>query len=200
MDVSFQEHYANISDDELLHVAGARKDLREEAVLALDAEMARRGLTHEQARAKKRDEFRLDVQEVRAHRRKKSRYFANRMNLGGVLIVLGGELVLLLVITPHEPLYVWLETILVVYFGTFLMCLAVQPWVRRTVSFWASLVISCLVQFMVNHWLTVHHLAGFTEHGNGLWFLSILSGYVVGGAVFLLLQKLRPAQGSKAAD
>jgi hypothetical protein len=155
LDTSFQEHYASISDDELLNIAGDRRDLREEAVLAL---------------------------------------------VGGVLIVLGGELVLMLLITPHEPLYVWLGPILVVYFGTSLACLAVQTWVRRTVSFWISLAIACLPQFEVNHWLTVYHPAHLKGDTKGAWFLSILSGYVVGCAVFLLLQKLKPAQGSKAAD
>jgi hypothetical protein len=200
LDTNFQEHYASVSDDELLHIAGARRDLRKEAVLALDGEMARRGLTHEQARAKKRDEFRLDVQEARAHQRKKSRYFVNRISLGALLIVFGGELVLMLLITPREPLYAWLGPVLVVYFGTSIACLAVQPWVRRTVSFWASLVISCLPQVVVSHWLTVHHPAHSRGDSKGSWFLSILSGYVVGGAVFLLLQKLRPAQGRKATD
>jgi hypothetical protein len=77
LNTSFQERYATLSDEELLHIAGDRRDLLEEAAFALDAVMARRGLTHEQAREKKRDELLFDIKEARAHspKRNKSRYF-----------------------------------------------------------------------------------------------------------------------------
>jgi hypothetical protein len=59
LDTDFQEHYASLSDEELLRIADDRRDLREEAAFALDAEMARRRLTHEQTQAKKKDDVRL---------------------------------------------------------------------------------------------------------------------------------------------
>jgi hypothetical protein len=203
LDTGFQEYYATISDDELLHIAGDRRDLREEAVLALDGEMARRGLTHEQARAKKRDELRLEIQEARAdqRKRKKSKYFVTQISLRWFFIgIVGAGLLMFLTIRPHRPAYEWSEPILVVYTGFLLACLAVQPWVRRTLSFWLSLTIACVPQFIVSHWLTVYHPAQSRSGGKGTWFLSILSGYVVGGAVFLLLQKLKPSQSTQATN
>ncbi len=102
--MSFQERYASLSDDELLHIAGDRRDLGEEAALALDAEVARRGLTQEQVRAKKRDELRLDIEEARAHhpRRKKSKYFVARLNLRWLFLGLLGS-VLLSFLTLRPP-------------------------------------------------------------------------------------------------
>lgn len=201
MDTNFQEHYANISDDELLHIAGDRRDLREEAVLALDGEMARRGFTHEQAHARKRGELRLEIQEARAYQQKrsKSKYFMTQMSLRWIFIGLAGAVLLMwLTMRPHRPVYEWSEPILVVYMGCLLACLAVQPWVRRTLSFWLSLTMACVPQFVVSHWLTVNYPAHTRSEEKGIWFLSILSGYVVGGAVFLLLQKLKPTQGTQA--
>jgi hypothetical protein len=59
---SYQERYESLSDDELLHIAGDRRDLLREATVALDGEMARRGLADKQARAKKRDHLKLENQ------------------------------------------------------------------------------------------------------------------------------------------
>jgi hypothetical protein len=203
LETTFQEHYVRLGDEELLHIAGDRGDLRDEAAFALDNELARRGLTQKQVRAKKRDELRLEIQEARAHqpKRKKSKYFVTQISLRWFFIgLVGAVLLMFLTIRPHRPVYEWSEPILVVYWGCLMACLAVQPWVRRTLSFWLSLTITCVPQFVVSHWLTVYHPAHSRGEGKGTWFLSILSGYVVGGAVFLLLQKLKPGQGAKAAQ
>jgi hypothetical protein len=203
LETTFQEYYASVSDEELLHIAGARGDLREVAAFALDAELARRGLTQRQVRAKKRDELRLEILEARAHqpKRKKSKYFVAQISLRWFFIgLVGAVLLMFLTVRPHRPIYEWSEPILAVYTGVLLACLAVQPWVRRTLSFWLSLTIACVPQFLVSHWLTVYHPAHSRSAGKGAWFLSILSGYVVGGAVFLLLQKLKPGQRAKAAQ
>jgi hypothetical protein len=203
LDTSFPEHYASISDDELLHIAGDRKDLREEAILALDAEMARRGLTHQQARAKKRDELRLEIKEARAYhsKRNKSKYFVAQMNLRAFFIGLVG-LVLLMFFTlgHHRVPEEWSEPLLVVYVGVLIACLAVQPWVRRTLSFWFSLAISCVPQFLTSHWLSVYHPARSMGETKGSAFLSLLAGYALGGSMFVLLQKLKPGQGIKVTQ
>lgn len=202
METSFREQYASLSDHELLHIAGDRRDLLVEAALALDNELARRGLTQEQVRAKKRDESRLEIQELRAHqpKRKESKYFVAQIRLRWFFIgLVGAVLLMFLTIRPHRPAYEWSEPIIVVYTGCLLACLVVQPWVRRTLSFWLSLTIACVPQFIVSHWLTVYHPAQSRGASKGTWFLSIFSGYVVGGAVFLLLQKLKPEQGAEAA-
>jgi hypothetical protein len=202
LDTSFQERYARLSDEELLHIAGDRKDLREEAVLALDVEMARRGLTHQHARAKKRDELRMEIQEARAHhpKRNKSKYFVAQMNLRAYFICLIG-LVLLMVLTHHDRVRdEWEWPLVVLYLGALIACLAVQPWVRRTLSFWFSLTISFVPQVVVAHWLAVHHPAHSSSGLKGSGFLSMLAGYALGGSVFVLLQKLSPGQDNKATQ
>jgi hypothetical protein len=203
LETTLQEQYAGLSDEELLHIAGDREDLLEAAAFALDAELARRSLTQKQARAKKRDELRLEILEARAHqpKRKKSKYFVAQISLRGLFIgLVGAVLLMFLTIRPRRPIYEWSEPILVVYTGVLLACLAVQPWVRRTLSFWLSLTIACVPQFVVSQWLSVYHPANSRGTAKGTWFLSILSGYVVGSTVFLLLQKLKPGQGAKAAQ
>lgn len=201
MDTNFHEQYARLSDDELLHVAGDRRDLLEEAKLALDAEMARRGLTHTQARARKRDDLRLDIKEARAHytKRNKSKYFVAQLNLRAFFIGLAG-LLLLMVLNHHRVPEEWSWPLFVVYMSALIACLAVQPWVRRTLSFWLCLAISFLPQFVVAHWLAVYHPSHSLGGEKGSAVLSMLAGYVLGGSLFLLLQKLKPGQGTNATN
>jgi hypothetical protein len=185
-----------MSDDELLHIAGDRKDLLKEAAVALDAEMARRGLTHEQARSRKKERLRLDIEEAGAHhqKRNKSKYLVAQMNLRAYFIGLAGFLVLMITLGNYRVPDEWVWPIIAVYLGTLIACLAVQPWVRRTLSFWFSLAVSCVAQFFVAHWLAVYHP---TRSGSGLkgaGILSMLSGYLLGGALFRLLQWLKPSQ------
>ncbi len=191
-----------MTDDELLHIAGDRRHLLEEAALALDAEMARRGLTHQQARARRKEDLRRDIEEARADtRRNKSKYFVAQMNLRASFIGLAG-LVLLMVLTlrhdrvPDE----WSFPLLVVYMSALIACLAVQEWVRRTVSFWICLAISFVPQFFVARWLAVYHPSRSGSGLKGSGFLSMLAGYLVGGALFLLLQKLKPRQGTNVTN
>jgi len=203
LETSFPERYASLSDDELLHIAGDRRDLLEEAAIALDAEMARRGLTHVQARSRRREHLRLDIEEARAHRQKrnKSKYFVFQINLRPILIGLAGFVLLMVfILGPLRVPDVWAWPLLVVYLGGLIACLAVQPWVRRTLSFWFSLVVSFVPQFLIAHWLAVYHPTRSNSGAKGSAFLSILPGYLLGGVLFLLLQKLKPKQEMKATN
>lgn len=202
MDTRFDERYARLSDDELLHIAGDRRDLLEEAAAALDAEMARRGLTHEQARARKRDYLRLDIEEARAHRkRNKSKYFVPQMNLRAYFIGLAGLLLLMILLHGHHRVPdEWEWPLFVVCLGALIACLAVQPWVRRTLSFWLSLAVSFVPQFVVARWLAVYHPTRSLSGDKGSAVLSMLAGYFLGGALFLLLQRLKARQGTKATN
>ncbi len=67
LQLSFQEHYASLSDDELLAIAASRGDLIQEATVTLDSEMAQRGLTHQQARARRREIAHLEMKEMRSN-------------------------------------------------------------------------------------------------------------------------------------
>ena len=203
LDTSFGERYATLSDEELLHIAGDRRDLLPEAAVALDAEMARRRLTHEHARAKKREELRFDIKEAREHhpKRNKSKYFVAQINLRAYFIGLAGLVVLMVVTLGHHRIpEEWLWPLFVVYVSALIACLAVQPWVRRTVDFWLCLAISFVPQFMVAHWLAVYHPARSNGGAKGSAVLSMLAGYVLGGSLFMLLQKLKPRKETRAMD
>jgi hypothetical protein len=201
VNTSFQERYAELSDEELLHIAGDRRDLLEQAAVALDAEMARRGLTCEQARAKKREHRRREFEEISAQitKRNKSKYFVPQINLPALFAGLAGE-VLLLVLLPGGHRDEWIWPLIVVYLGALLAILSVQSWVRRTLSFWISLVVSFAPQFFIAHWLAVYHPDHSRAGEKGSAFLSLLAGYAVGVPLFLLLQKLKPSQAAHAAE
>jgi hypothetical protein len=200
LETGFSEHYASLGDGELLHIAGDRKDLREEAAVALDAEMARRGLTRQHARAKKRQDLRLDIAEARAHRSKhKSKYFEYHLNLRAFFIGSVGFVPLMLFAADHRRFGdEWFLSAWVVYLGILLACVAVQSWVRRTVSFWFCLAISCVPQFLVSHWLIVYHPS--QSESKGSMFLSLFAGYALGGSLFVLLQKIKPGRNAKDAQ
>lgn len=193
--MSFPEHYAALSDDELLHIAADRKDLLEEAALALDVEMARRGFTHERARAHKRAEFRAEIREARAHHRmrKKSKYFEAQANMRVLFIGLIGFVIFLFLIPHNQVSNIWLWPSVVVYFGAFIAISAVQPWVKGTVSFWVCLAISSVTEFLLSYWLEVHYPSSSNSGAKGTMFLGLLVGYSAGGALFALIQRLKPA-------
>jgi uncharacterized integral membrane protein len=197
LDINWSERYARLNDEELLHLAGDRRDLLEEAARALDAEMAHRGLTYLQARKKRRDALRKAISETKAHhaKRNKSKYFVAQMNLRAYFIGLL-VFVLLLFLTSRFHLVAkeWEWPLAVVYLGILIACLAVQSWVRRTVNFWFSLAISCTPQFFLSHWLNVYHPARSSHGEKGSAFLSILVGWALGVGVFFLLQKLKLGQ------
>ena len=191
--MNFPQNYAGLSDDELLMTAASRVDLVPEAAHALDSEMARRRLSYQEAHAKKREVARREIQEARRSRpsKKGSKYFVAKMNgwmmllvaLGLPLLVIG---LMVLHLVPEE----WLFPILSVGMGALVAIAAVQPWLRKTSSFWISLVVSCVVQSMVGYWLSVHFAPQTRGELKGAAFLTILPGYLVGVLLFLLLQKL----------
>jgi hypothetical protein len=191
--VSFQENYAGLNDDELLMIAASRADLVQEAALALDSEMARRGLSYQEARAKKREAVRLEIKEARRHRRspKGSKYFVAKVNGWMLLLlVLGVPLVVLSLMFFHLVPEEWDFPILAVCMGVLIAVSVVQPWLRQTVSFWISLVASCTMQLLVCYWISVHLAPQTRGELKGAAVLSIIPGYAVGIVLFLLLQKL----------
>jgi hypothetical protein len=191
--VNFQDAYAQMSDDELLTIAASRADLVPEATLALDSEMARRELTNQDVRAKKREVERLDIQEARRHRpsRKASKYFVSKMNGWMLLLLAVGvpALVLTLLFTHLVP-EEWCFPILEVCMGAVIAVSVVQPWLRQTVSFWISLVVSCAVQLVIGYWISVHLAPQTGGELKGGAVLSIVPGYAAGIGLYRLLQKL----------
>jgi hypothetical protein len=203
LDSNFGATYASLNDDELLHIAGDRRDLLAEAAAALDAEMARRGLTHKHARARKRDDLRLDIKDARAHhaKRNKSKYLVAQINLPACFLGLAGLwLVMFPALRHYRVPSEWWWPLVVVYTSALLACLAVQPWVRRTLSFWLCLAISFVPQFLIAHWLAVYHPSRSGSGEKGAAFLSMFAGYLLGGVLFLLLQKLNPRKDPSGAN
>jgi len=191
--VNFHENYAGLSDDELLMIAASRADLVPEAVLALDSEMARRGLSYQEARAKKREVARLEVKEARSHHpsRKGSKYFVAKAN-GWMLflVAIGAPLLVCSLMLAHLLPVEWCFPTLAVCMGALLAVSVVQPWLRQTVGFWISLVVSCTVQLLIGYWITVYLDPYTRDQLRGAAVLAIVPGYAVGTALFLLLQKL----------
>jgi hypothetical protein len=195
--LSFQEHYASLSDDELLAIAASRADLIQEATVALDSEMARRGLSYQEARARKREIARLEMKEVRRHRPspKGTKYFVARTN-GWMLLLLtlGVPLLVISLLAFHLVREEWDLPILAACMGAVIAISAMQQWLRQKVSFWLSAVISYAVQLFVGHWISVHQAPHSRGALKGAVFLAIVVGYAVGAALFLLLQKLKPKE------
>jgi hypothetical protein len=197
LQLSFQENYASLSDDELLTIAASRADLIQEAALALDSEMARRRLSYQEARARKREIARLEIKELRRHRPspKGTKYFVARMN-GWMLLLLalGVPLLVISLIAFHLVREEWDLPILAVCIGAVIAISIVQPWLRQTVSFWLAVVVSCTVQLFVGHWISVHQSPHSRGALKGAAFLAIVFGYAVGAVLFLFLQKLKPKE------
>ena len=198
----FPDYYATLSDDQLLHIASDRRDLRPEAGAAMDAELARRNLTLDHARAKGRAELREELQELRGPRRKrkKSKYLVTQMNIGGFFIGLAGMVICWLVMPFSLSPTGWGESISLVYLGALLAVLAVQPWVRKTARFWVCLLISMVPQFLLSHWLAVYHPGRTRGADKGNWGMSLLSGWLLGSVVFFLFQKIRPVKNPELAE
>jgi len=199
--VNFQENYAGMSDDELLMTAASRADLVPEAARELDSEMAHRRLSYQEAHAKKREVARLEIKEARKHgsSKKGSKYFVGKANGWMLLLVaLGSPLLFIVLMVFHLVPEEWLFPILSVCMGALLAIAAVQPRLRQTSSFWISLVVSCAVQLLVGHWLSVHLAPRTRSELKGAGVLTIVPGYVVGVLSFLLLQKLEPGRGPQS--
>lgn len=190
-----------MSDDELLMTAASRADLVPEAAHVLDSEMARRRLSYQEAHAKKRDVARLEIQEVRRQRssRKASKYFVAKANGWMLLLIgLGAPLLVICLMVLHLVPEEWFFPILSVSIGALIAIAAVRPWLRKTSSFWISLVVSCAVQSLVGYWLSVHLAPQTRGEVKGVGVLTIVPGYLVGVLLFLLLQKLQPGIGPQS--
>jgi len=191
--MNFRENYSGLSDEEPLTVAASRADLVHEAVLAMDCEMARRGLTYQEVHAKMRAVARLEYREARKHRRprKANKYFVASMNVCMLLLVILGVLLLVIFLTAYHLVPDgWEYPILDACGGSGMAVLAVQPWLRRTIRFWISLVVSFVLQLLVGYWINVHEAPHSRNGLKGAAFLAILAGYAVGAILFLLMQQL----------
>jgi hypothetical protein len=193
--MNFQEEYARLPEEELLQIASDRHHLLPEAAVAMDSELARRGLTYETARAQERQAARREYREFRRRRPspKITKYLVPRAN-GWMLLLLalGTPALVLSLWGLHVIPEPWVLPVLTAAIGLAIGISIVQPWLRRTLSFWLSLAVACAVQLLAACWIGAHTnlLAGNNMKGAG--FLSLFVGYAVGVPLFFLLQKLKP--------
>lgn len=194
--MNFQANYAHLTDGELLMVAASRADLVQDAVLAMDSEMARRGLSYQDAHARKRQVARLGIKEARKRRPspKVIKYFVPRIRGRWLLLLLSPTLLIVLLSFPKVVSEEWLLPIIFASYGAVCAISAVQPWIRQTKSFWLSLLVTGIVQLLIGHLINVHLAPRSRSELRGAAFLAILAGYTVGVPLFLLLQKLTPKE------
>jgi hypothetical protein len=195
--MNFQEEYARLRDEELLQIASDRRHLLPEAALAMDTELANRRLTYEMACTQKRQAARREYREFQRRRPspKITKYLVPRpTNWTPLLLTLGTSALVLSLWGFHVIPEPWVFPILTACLGMVMGICMVQPWLRRTLSFWLSLAVACMVQLLVARWIGAHTtlLAGSSTKGPG--FLCLLVGYAVGVPLFFLLQKLKPSQ------
>lgn len=190
-----------MSDDELLMTAASRADLVAEAAHELDSEMAPRQLRYQEAHAKRRDVARLEIKEARKHRSSKngSKYFVAKAN-GWMLLLgaVGSPLLIVGLMAFHFVPERLSFPIFSVCMGALIAIAVVRPWLRKTSSFWISLVVSCAVQSIVGYWLNVRFAPQTRSELRGAGVLTIVPGYVVGALLFFLLQKLEPGIGPQS--
>ena len=100
--VYFPASYASMTDPELLKIAARRTGLVPEAVIAMDSEMARRGLSYQQAHKRKREEVRLQIKEVRKWHpsAKGNKYFVSQIRGRWLLLLLSPTLLVVLLSFP----------------------------------------------------------------------------------------------------
>lgn len=195
--MNFHEEYARLSDEELLVIAADRRDLLPEASVAMDSELARRGLSYEQAHAKKRQVLRTEFDEIqRRRRRKPSRYFVARLN-GWVILAIALLPAALAISLEgfHLVSEEWGFSIMAAGMGLLIAVGAVQPWVRRTSSFWVSLLVAIAVQLLLGRWISGHTSLRGRNSMKGAGFLTLAVGFGAAILLFRLLEKLRPQEG-----
>jgi len=200
--VNFSENYALLTDDELLMVAANRADLMQEAAFAMDSELARRGLTYRDARAKKRDFARLEIKEARKRRAspKGTKYFVAQVRGRWLLLMLSPTLLIVLLSFPKIVSEEWLLPIIWASYGVVSAISTVQPWLRQTRSFGLSLPVAFVVQLLVGHIIVVSQAPRSRNELKGAAFLAIFAGYAVGVPVFFLLQKAEPKENSRSGS
>jgi hypothetical protein len=86
----------------------------------------------------------------------------------------------------------WVLPIIFTCYGIVCAVSAVQPWLRRTRSFWVSLAIAGIVQLFVGHIINARLAPQSRGELKGSAFLAILAGYAVAIPLFLLLQSTKP--------
>lgn len=137
-----------LSDEELLRIAGDRHELLKDARFALDAEMVRRGLTEEQAHHQKLRIERMTAYEDAKHRPqpKDTKYFvARNKSWLPMIVAFAVPISIMAMLALLRVPDVWWLPVLASSSGLAMALLYLQAWVKKTVSFWFCVVISCAI-------------------------------------------------------
>jgi hypothetical protein len=195
--MNFHEEYARLRDEELLQIASDRHHLLAEAAMAMDSELARRGLTYETARAQKRQVARREYREFQRHRPspKVTKYLIPRAKGWTLLLLaLGTPALVFSLAALHMIPEPWVFPVLTASMGLVIGISIVQAWLRRTVAFWISLIVACAAQLFVGYWIGARTSLQAGNNAKGAGLLSLFVGYAVGVPLFFLLQKLKPSK------
>ncbi len=148
--------YAELTDDELLHLASDRKSLTDEAVVALDTELRRRNLNQSDQREHLRFAHRMEQREFRTRRRKifGKRQFSWRELLSyfaavGLIFFVYFELPSRYRLKPE-----WQDAAV----GTMLASVMIVVGWRslwHDIAYWIALILSSFAQLIVVHACTV---------------------------------------------
>jgi len=196
LNTSFQDEYAGLSDQELLIIAGDKENLLDEAALALDAEIKKRGLTYEQGKRLKTEMDLFRTGAPKASKPEKSKYLADKPHMFWGLPITGAVVILYWLIVPKQLRLAdeWNAPAVVAFLGTAMAPFAVRPRLRKQVSFWLAVLLSAAVQLLAAHWLLFRFPNPSRGTGKLIWAGSAFAGYSVGAAVYRLLQNARSKQ------
>jgi len=197
LNTNFQDEYAGLSDQELLIIAGDKVDLLEEAALALDSEIKKRGLTYAQAKQLNTEtELSESLDSNLSKPNNNSKYFADKPHVFWGLLISAAVVILYLLAVPKQFRIPdeWSEPAVVALLGTAMAPFAVRPRLRKQVSFWLAVLLSAAVQLLVAHWLIFRFPNPSRGAGKLIWAGSGLAGYSVGAAVYRLLQNAQSKQ------
>ena len=186
----FSTQYADLSNEELLRIASDRASLRDEAVLALDAEMQKRKLNSSDVTKQQRIVERSVRQESRRRRRKvvgSSRSW--RSSAQDWAVVLCAAICIGLISIAYQklpPKYHfssdWEEAAEYVMWAS-VGIIAISSFFWRRIGFWISIVVStALHALMVHAW--VKRAGTLSGHHDKSDRLAIMLGFMLFVAVY----------------
>ena len=195
MVTGFQQEYANLNDEELLHLASQRSALTDDAKLALDAEMQGRNLTAVDIEDHKKLVRRSSLHDTRIrHRKLFGSKFRQKSFVESLVSLLAMAIVIGLICASYWQIparyrlpdeweraatYVMLSSV-------FLMTWLFRDWGRR-LAFWISLLISSAAHAFIMHYWIVHYGIGSSRADVkvAVFLGLILFGIIYGGWTLL---------------
>ena len=150
--------YSDRSDEELLHLASARRSLTTEAAATLDAELRRRNLTESDRLEYQRSVKRAEQIEARQHRRKPLGPLKKQLTWLDLLCLLPAIVLIVIADVALSDRYhirsEWADAATFAIIVLLFIVVGTKRIFWRTLSFWMSLLISSVICLSIFHfWL-----------------------------------------------